>query len=310
LVLAQLAARQHGVVALRQLKALGLSAEAARSRIATGRLHTVHRGVFAVGHSVLSREARWMAAVLAHVAGAALSHRSAAALWGIRAAGETNIDVTILRGHGRSRKRITTHMVRRLDDVDLTRVDGIPCTTIPRTLLDLADVLDRQRLERAIAQAELLGLFDLNALNELLGRAPGRRLKKMRSILAGYETESSLTESELEERFLALCLRAGLRRPRVNQWIVLDGGSVRADFLWPQERLIVETDGRHAHGTRHAFERDRERDQRLVLAGYRVVRFTWKQITGQPGKAAARVAELLNCSPAVPNTDPGWRKNR
>jgi very-short-patch-repair endonuclease len=234
-----------------------------------------------------------MAAVLAHGTGAVLSHRSAAALWGMRQAAEAKIDVTTLRGHGCSRDKITTHLVRRLDRADLTRVDRIPCTTVPRTLLDLADVLNRRKLERAIDHAEMLGIFDLNALNELLGRSPGRRLRKIRAVLALYEEGTSLTESELEELFLELCRRAGLPSPRVNQWIVLDGGAVKVDFLWPAASLIVETDGRRAHGTRAAFERDRERDQRLVLADYRVVHFTWRQITREPQRVARRVAELL-----------------
>jgi very-short-patch-repair endonuclease len=140
----------------------------------------------------------------------------------------------------------------------------------------------------------VLGVFDRNKLEDVLERTSGRRGSTViRAILDQYEEGTTLTESELEERFLAICLNAGLTRPRVNEWIVLREGAVRVDFLWRKERLIVETDGRRFHGTRGAFERDRRCDQRLVLADYRVVRFTWKQITNEPKQVAATVADLL-----------------
>ena len=125
----------------------------------------------------------------------------------------------------------------------------------------------------------------------------------MREILDEQQDGTALTESELEERFLTLCLDAGIRRPRVNEWIVLDGGAVKADFLWPEESLIVETDGRRVHGTRRAFEHDRQRDQRLALAGYRVVRFTWKQITAEPEQVVATVSALLGAAGLSDPTD-------
>jgi hypothetical protein len=179
----------------------------------------------------------------------------------------------------------------------------IPCTTVARTLLDLASVLDRHRLERTVAQAEVLQLFDLRALEDVLDRGAGRRGSRvLKKILDELDEGANLTESELEELFLALCLKAGFERPRSNVWVMLDGGAVRVDFLWPDHALIVEVDGRRVHGTRHAFERDRERDQRLMLAGYRVVRFTWKQITREPDKVVARMARLLGGAVRVDGT--------
>jgi hypothetical protein len=291
-----LANKQHGVLSLAQLRGLGLSDSGTRNRFIAGRLHRVHRGVYAVGHSVLSVEGRWMAAVLSCGEGAVLSHRSAAQLWDLRRAGGSTIDVTVLRGCGRSRGNIRVHEVRSLAGSDVTSVRGIPCTTVPRTLLDLADVLDRQRLERAIAQTEVMGVFDLTALNDALERACGRRgSAKLRAVLDGYEEGTALTQSELEELMLAICMTIGADRPRVNYWIVLQGGSVLVDFCWPDRRLVVEVDGRRFHGSRRAFERDREHDQRLTLAGYRVVRFTWRQITREPKKLGTRLAELLRC---------------
>jgi predicted transcriptional regulator of viral defense system len=156
-------------------------------------LHRIHRGVYAIGHPILSIEGRWMAAVLAYRPGAVLSHRSAGDLWELRRTVGRNIDVTFVRDHGRSHRGITAHRARRLDPTDMTSVRGIPCTTVPRTLLDLADVLDRRRLERAISQAEVLGIFDLKELEELLGRSPGRRLRKVRRILDEYEQGTNLT---------------------------------------------------------------------------------------------------------------------
>jgi hypothetical protein len=243
-----------------------------------------------------------MAAVLASGTGAVLSHRSAAALWDLRRAVGSAIDVTVLRISGHSRKGIKVHRVRSLASADVTRVRGIPCTTVTRTLLDLAEVLDRQRLERAIAQAEVMGLFDLNALSEVLDRAPGRRgSAKLRSVLDEYEEGTTLTQSELEELLLAICMAAGTNRPRVNHWIVLEVGAVLVDFCWPERMLVVEVDGHRFHGTRQAFERDRDRDQRLTLAGYRVVRFTWRQIVREPEKVRERLGELLERSRSLPN---------
>jgi very-short-patch-repair endonuclease len=189
---------------------------------------------------------------------------------------------------------IKIHRARSLDDSEVTNVRGIPCTTVPRTLLDLADVLDPQKLERAIAQAEVMGVFDLNALNEVLERSAGRRgAAKLRAVLGEYEEGTALTRSKLEELLLGICIIARVERPKVNQSIILDDGAVQVDALWPKQKLIVEVDGHRFHGSRRAFEHDRERDQRLTLAGYRVVRFTWRQITRGPERVGRRIAELL-----------------
>jgi predicted transcriptional regulator of viral defense system len=293
LELAQLAAQQHGVVALHQLRELGLSASAARSRVASGRLHRVHQGVYAVGHAVLAVEGRWIAAVLACGPGAALSHRSAASLWALRASTRPAIDVTVPRRTGLSRPGIDIHRTTSLERADTTRVRGVPCTTVARTLLDLAEVVGRRELERACEQAEMLRVLDTRAVEDLLGRAEGRRGAPVLRAILGEQTDDSLTRSELERRFLALCAAAGIPRPRVNAWIDLDGGGVEVDFLWEARRLIAETDGHRVHGTRRAFERDRRRDQRLALARWRVVRLTWRQITLDPDEVARTIAGML-----------------
>ena len=303
---AELAARQHGVVAIGQLRALGLSASAVRSRATAGRLHRIHRGVYAVGHPLVSGEGRWIAAVLACGSRAVLSHRSAAALWGLRPTARTAVDVTVPWRAGRSRPGIDIHRVTSLHPADTTTAHGIPCTTVARTLLDLAEVVARRSLERAVDQAEVLRLFDRHAVDDVLERAAGRRgAAALRAVLAETEFGSVLTRSELEERFLSLCLRASLPRPEVNAWLCLDDGAVQVDFLWRAHELIVETDGHRSHGTRGAFERDRRRDQRLMRAGWRVVRFTWRQIAGDPTEVAETIAALYS----APEKRRGWDSN-
>jgi very-short-patch-repair endonuclease len=268
---------------LNQLRALGLCPSAVRERVAAGKLHRVHRGVYSVGHSVLSVEGRWMAAVLACGPGAVLSHRSAAALWGLRPSARARIDVTAPRRAGRVREGIDVHSGATLLPRDVTSVRGIPCTTVARTLLDLAEVVDRRGVERACDQAEVLRLYDGKAVDDVLGRATGRHgASRLHAVLAEYEVGENITHRELEERFLLLCRNSNLPKPKVNAWVQLPDGAVQADFLWADERLIVETDGRATHGTRRSFESDRRRDQRLLVAGWHVMRRTWRQVTREP----------------------------
>jgi very-short-patch-repair endonuclease len=234
-----------------------------------------------------------MAAVLACGRGAVLSHRSAAALWGIRPTARSAIDVTAPGRAGRRRAGIEVHAAATLEASDVTRVDAIPCTTVPRTLLDLASVVDRRALERAYERAELLRVLDAAAVEDLLARSPRRHgLAALRAVVQAA-APLALTRSELEERFLSICAAAGILRPHINAWVPLDGAGVEVDFLWPAQRLAVETDGHRVHGTRQAFERDRRRDRRLLLEGWRVVRFTWRQLVSDPGEIAATMRALL-----------------
>ncbi|HZO35837.1 MAG TPA: type IV toxin-antitoxin system AbiEi family antitoxin domain-containing protein [Solirubrobacteraceae bacterium] len=275
-VVGRLAQRQWGVVTARQLIGLGLSRGSIEHRVRIGRLVRLHRGVYAVGHSVLRTEGRWAAAVLACGPGAVLSHVSAASLWGIRATAASRVDVSGARtraGH----PGIALHRPRSLSAEDVTVRQAIPTTSVARTLLDLAAVLTARDLERTLAQAELLGLVDRRALAATIARANGHRGAAIlaRALAAGVDA----TASELEWRFLTLCRRSGLPEPRVNQWLTLGGGEeIKVDFLWPSDRLVVETDGYRFHRGRLAFESDRARDARLTVAGYRVVRVTQRQL--------------------------------
>lgn len=292
--IAALSAVQHGVISLEQLKARGLDRRGVAHRVRRGTLHREYRGVFAVGHARLTRAGRFMAAVLACGPGAALSHRSAASHLGLRDDNRATIDVTSPTRRGRDIDGITAHSGATLLPRDVETVDGIPCTTLARTLLDLAEVVGRRSLERAIDRAEVLRILDMRPIDDVLARANGRKAAAtLRAVLAEMRLQTTLTRSELEERFLQICRDVGHPPDGVNVWIPYpDGGGAEADFVWHAARLVIEVDGRDVHTTRHAFEHDRRRDQRLNLLGWRVVRFTWRQVVEEPAAVAATVAAL------------------
>jgi hypothetical protein len=293
--IAELATRQHGVVTREQLLDLGLAPSTVRSRVAVGRLHRVHKGIFAVGHELLTSDGRRIAAVLACGPGAALSHRSAACHLALREDNRNSIDVTSPQRSGRDLTGITVHSGATLLPRDATVVDGIPCTTLARTLLDLAEVLTTRGLERAIEQAEVLRVLDMRAIDDVLARANGRRgATILKALLSETQVGSTITRNELEERFLDICRQANVPPDATNAWIPFpDGGGAEADFVWRAQRLIIEVDGRDVHTTRRAFEHDRRRDQRLTMLGWRVVRFTWRQVLYEPAAVAATVAALV-----------------
>jgi very-short-patch-repair endonuclease len=235
-----------------------------------------------------------MGAVLGCGPGAVLSHRSAAALWGLRPSSRPLIDVTTSRRLRRRPSGIDTHIAVSLQPRDTSRRRGIPCTTAARTLLDLAGVIDRGGLERTCDQAEALRVLDCRDLGDVLARAGGRRgVRTLRAVLAEREPGRA-TRSELEAKFLALCSDGGLPRPRTNSRVALEGHSIEVDFLWPQQRLVAEVDGYRFHATRSGFEHDRSRDRRLLIAGYRVVRFTWRQLSEDPDDVIATIRALLH----------------
>jgi very-short-patch-repair endonuclease len=233
-----------------------------------------------------------MAAVLAAGPVAALSHRSAAALWGIRDTAATRIDVTLPRW-APQRAGITVHQAALAPD-ETTMWRGIPTTTAPRTLLDLATVLPTRQLERAVEAAEALRLTDPLSLDALIARHPRRHgVPALRRILEAGRIGATLTRSELEERFLAFLDARGLPRSEVNMWLETAAGWFEVDCLWRRERMIVELDGYAHHGTRAAFERDRARDRALQAVGWRVVRITWRQLHDAPELVAAELRSLL-----------------
>ena len=288
--LAQLAARQHGVVSRRQLAALGFGDNAIARRVASGRLHRLYRGVYAVGHTVLTPNARYLAAVLACGSGAALSHRSAASFWGLLRTAAARVDVTVAHTSGvRSTSAIAVHRSRR--PVHTTTSEAITVTTPMQTLADLATALPRRQIEKACENAEALRMLDVRRLD---AAHPGA--KRLADIVDTHDL-GTFTRSETEDAFLELCDRYGIRRPRVNY--LVEGFEV--DFCWPEERLIVETDGRH-HATRAAFEADRARDALLTARGWRVMRFTRRRIRRAADDVAALVISARSPSLATPGS--------
>jgi hypothetical protein len=295
--LAQLAVVQHGVFTVEQLGGLGLAPATVRARTSAGRLHRVYRRVYSLTPpELLKREGLWLAAVLACGPRAVLSHRSAAALHGLRDHGGSWIDVTVPGRTKRAHAGIKLHRSTTLTAADVTTVQNIPCTTVARTLLDYSEVVSRRSLERAFDQAEVIGVFDLRAIDGQLERNHSRPgAARVRRVLNDHYVGTTPTASKLEEAFLALTRAAGLPRPQVNSWIVLrDGGpAVRADFKWEAQRLVVETDGRRWHDTHQRRQRDAGRDQRLLLAGWRALRITWNQVEREPASVTATIAALL-----------------
>jgi predicted transcriptional regulator of viral defense system len=289
---------QHAVLRLDQLVALGLAPRTVRARAAKGRLHRCYQTVYSlVPPTLLSRFGRWLAAVFVCGDGAVLSHRSAAALHGLRPSAQRKPDVTVPGRSGHKQKGIAIHRSVTLADKDVTIVDSIPCTTVARTLLDLGDAIARRPHEKAFDQAEVMGVLNLNAINDQLDRNQTRgAAKRTRSILDEHYIGTSLTRSELEERLFVECQNQGVPRPEVNEWIVLpDGGpAIFADFVWRQSRVVIETDGFKTHRTRQKFESDRETDQRFLVCGWAPLRTTWRQIERRPAVIVARALVLIN----------------
>ena len=261
------------------------------------RLQPVERGVYSLAPpQTLTVQGRWMAAVLACGPDAVLSHAAAAAHWGLRRSGGGAVDVTVPAGGGRSRRRgIRVHRSITLNADQRTVHDGIPVSAVARTLIDLADSYDRRTAERAVDQAEVLHLFDLASLQRAIAGNPGRRGSAvLRGILDAYAVGAGLTESELEDEFLRLCDRFVIPRPETQVQI----GPDRVDFLWREQRLVVEADSWRWHGGRDAWESDRKRDIRLQRLGLRVARFSYLRVFREPQTVAEDLKALLSAGPS------------
>jgi very-short-patch-repair endonuclease len=291
--IAELAAGQYGLVALWQLP--DLNEEVARKRVKAGKLHRVHQGVFAVGHPVLPRSGFLLAAVLACGPGAVLSHRSAAYLHGILDDSRSRVDVIAPNRRGRCPEGIVAHRDGTLTRADRMTIDGIPCTGLARTLLDIAASEPPRTLRYALNQAEVEGVFDLAAVVDLLKRSKGRRgVARLRLAIEDHDPREQQARRELEKKILRLFKRSGFRPPEVNGHLLVEGISLMPDFIWRDVGLIVEADSRRVHGTLTAFEKDRERDQRLAAAGWTVIRVTWRQVVDEPERVVRTVRRLLS----------------
>jgi very-short-patch-repair endonuclease len=282
-VIAAMADAQYGVVSRAQLLNAGLTAREIQRRVEARRLRRIHYGVYAVGHRSLTVEGRWMAAVLAGGAGAVLSHASAAAAWDLRRTPSGAIDVTVPSRSGReTRPGLRIHRCR-LSAGDIDEVNGVPVTSAARTIVDLSRTLKGRPLEHVIDLADQRRLVDFDGLRSANSAS-------LRAVLRTYD--AAPTDSELEEAFLQLCDDHHIPRPETRVYIE----GYRVDCVWRSERLIVEVDGYRYHRAPSRFEDDRERDVELSAKGWRVVRFTWRQVTRRAAWVAAAVTRELGIS--------------
>ncbi|HVW47062.1 MAG TPA: AbiEi antitoxin N-terminal domain-containing protein [Solirubrobacterales bacterium] len=285
--LAELAARQHGVVATRQLDALGYSKSSVAKAASAGRLHRVHRGVYAVGHRRLSWHGRCMAAVLASSPSVA-SHYSAGRLWGLLRSRPETLHVTCRNPRHGGR----TFIEHRADltRADRARRDGIPVTSLARTILDLAVDSRVRTVARFIQRAEDEKTFDLRAMDDLLARTKGHRGQaKVRLALEIYDGAPAFTRSDLERRFYGAVTAAGLPAPSMNFFVA--GHEI--DAYWAEARFGVELDVYATHGSRLSFEEDRVRDDELLLAGIETTRVTGPRLAREPGAVVESVRRHL-----------------
>jgi hypothetical protein len=299
--IAKLAARQHGVVARRQLLALGVTRDVIAGAVARGWLHRVHTGVYAVGHAALTREGRWLSATLALGPGAVLSHRAAAALWAILPWSPL-LEITVPTGRA-SRAGIVVHRAR-IEPGELTVRHGIPTTTLPRTLLDLAAVVDARTLANAFEEAQVQHRLRPAVLAAALANSPGRRgATRLRALLADA-VEPGQVESVLDLR-----LPGAVRHPRPAAAADASAArSCRVDFWFPSLRVAVETDGARFHATAAKRARDARKDAALEAVGVRVLRLRWADVTRDPMgtavavRAAARQGSIAKRSSPSPRT--------
>jgi hypothetical protein len=293
LVLA-LAARQHGVVSVAQLIELGFARGGIQNAVAAGRLHRRHQGVYAVGRRDLTPKGYRMAAVLVCGEGALISYAAAGALHGIRPSAAARIDVTVTRPSPISRPGIRVHRHLELTAADITEVDGIPVTSVARTLLDLAATVREDQLERACDQAVVIRVFDMREMEDLLWRSHGRRgVRRLRNVLARGDLGENVPASGLEVRYRDLCAQAGLPKPEINRFVLLGDEYHKVDFLWRKQRVVIETDGGRYHSTGWQRARDQHRDTLLDRYGYGHARIAENTLHHHPNQAVGIARTLL-----------------
>lgn len=291
-----LAERQHGVVSRRQLRALAIGDSTITARIASGYLRPLFREAFAVGHRAITRQGHLLAAVFACDEGTVLSHGSAAEMLGLWDKQLAVVHVIPPDWSGRKIPGIRWHRVRMpLSDEVETR-DGILCTTVSRTIVDMAGESGWGQLRRLVEQAAILRRLDVDEIDLVLSRGRRRGAPRLRAILAPWRQTKErrpIVRSRLEARLLPLLIEEGLSVPRTNAKLRIDEHSFEIDLLWKEQRLAIETDGEETHATRAAFQRDRKRDQILIAAGYRTARVTWRQVVDEPNGVVNRIARML-----------------
>jgi Protein of unknown function (DUF559)/Transcriptional regulator, AbiEi antitoxin len=296
--IARQATNQGGVVSLEQLRKAGISRHAASTRSQAGGLHRVHRGVYTVGHRAVSRNTLLRAALLVCGEGAVISHGTAAAFQGLWEKPPRLIDVTVPVEAGRKIDGIRCRRCRYPAAEEVELVGGIAVTTVARTLVDLAGIVGSATLKKTVGRAAIRRKLGLDAVDLAIHNAKHRRgLKALELALVPYrgkDGEAPDVRSDFETLVLPELLDRGLPRPGCNAPLSIGGERLLVDFLWEQEQVVVETDGRETHETPEAFQIDRRRDQFLAAAGYRVLRITWRQIHDERAAVLDRVAEALS----------------
>lgn len=295
-LVAALAGRQHGVITRDQLRELGLRERAIDERIGSGYLQPLFPGTFAVGHRAISRKAQMLGAVLACGEGTVLSHGSAAELLGLW---EKRLPVTHVippDWSGRKIEGIRWHRVRLPLGDEFEVRNGIRCTNVSRTIIDMAGRSGWGQLRRLVEQAAIMRQLDVEQIDLFLSRGRRRGAPRLRAIVAPWRETTEprpRLRSRLEARLLPCLIEEGLPAPRTNVELLIDGRRLEVDLLWEKQRLAIETDGEETHGTSAAFQRDRWRDQLLVAAGYRTARVTWAQVRDEPTAVVNRIARML-----------------
>lgn len=300
--LAKLAATQHGIVGRSQIRRLDVTDREIAVAVRSGRLHRVFRGVYAIGHPNITERGRLRAATLACGEGAVVSHRSAAALLRILGEGPAVIDVIAPPSRGREISGIRFHRVRppRLDETGT--VDGIPCTSPARTMVDLAGTVGDWSLRGCFERAAQRQMLDIPAIEASMD--PGRRgVRSLRALVDAWRQAAPVArkgrlKSPLEAKVLPLLLRRDLPTPLLNAPVEIANGRIEVDFLWPDQHFVVEADSRDFHGTAVAFERDRWRDRELLRAGYTPFRITCHQAEHEPAAIADTIAVRISGSGA------------
>lgn len=296
--IAALATRQHGVVSRAQLRGLGLSDGVIDYRLNAGLLQPLFRGVFAVGHRAISRQSLMLAAVLACGDGTVVSHVTAAELLGLWDRRSVLIDVTSPGRSGRGIQGICWHSAVGLAPGEVTTHAEVPCTSVSRTLIDMAGRFGEKTVRRLVEQAAVMRALDVDAIDRALARRRRRGAPMLRRILAPWRRRTAgqrrdRLRSRLEAQMLALSLEAGVAPPRCNVKTEIDGKRCEFDFFWEEMRIVVETDGEETHGTPNAFQEDRRRDQIVSANGYRVARITWSHLEDEPVETMDRIKRML-----------------
>jgi very-short-patch-repair endonuclease len=285
--LAELAQRQHGVVSARQLAEFDFPPRTITRWMQDGKLHRIHRGVYAVGHEALSWQGRLQAAVLANEPAVA-SHITAAWIWGLLRTRPGTFHLTAPTRRHRKEKVVVHFACLETDDV--TTVDGIPVTSPGRTVLDLAPDKSWRDLGRFLRRLDDDELLDRRRVEALLSRTAGHRGNaRLAAALRAFKPETAVVRSDLERRFRDLVLAAGLPRPQTN--VVVEGYEL--DAYWEAEGFAVELDVYATHGSPASFEADREREDALLLAGIELIRVTDVRLDREPRETIARVAAHL-----------------